>query len=431
MRSKRENPKTGKAHVGGGLRCEERICPAKWIGRVPACADWWAGAQCTARHGGEGARPTLRGPAPIRPLLQKESSRRAPGGKESRQKLACTAIAEGISGGHTHSDSVRHCPAVIGRRCWPPPAGVPTNVDSTKGPACLLAQRRRGVAFMWHTARTHLHTYSDTGHSPRTQPRDLVGINTTRPQLLLRSKLPIGPPPPSSHLPSSVRCMLEACTNGAGKLRWQAGGVSPGAGGVQTSEDARRQTVGGDVPQHHDDGMAGHPSMNFQLRVVVIQGGHGWKVLNRPCAPGRRSRRRSPASPSRPLRGSVLHLRSLRSRQLLFVLHDPVSIRPSTSSNPWGVPLHRPDQNHRCVPQEVVDVSTVQVSSTLSLVLDTMPHSDNSGHCPCRCISPADDRLNAQEQGPQSLPDWPATANASKEPRLCGAPRKSRKILLT
>lgn len=94
-------------------------------------------------------------------------------------------------------------------------------------------------AFMWHTVRTHLHT----GHSPLTQPRESVGIKTKRPLhgLLLRSKLPVRPPPPSSHLPPSVRCRLEACTSGAWKRRWQAWGVSPGAGGVQTSEEARRQ----------------------------------------------------------------------------------------------------------------------------------------------------------------------------------------------
>lgn len=218
--------------------------------------------------------------------------------------LACTAIAEGISGGHTHSNSVRHCPAVNGRRRLPPPTGVPTNVDSRVQKDRPASSSSEDGAFMWHTARTHLHTYSDTGHSPLTQPRDLVGINTTRPLhgLLLRSKLPIRPPPPSSHLPSSVRCMLEACTNGAWKLWWRAWGVSPGAGGVQTSEDARRQTVVMSLSIMMM-AWAGRPSMNFQLRVVVIQGGHGWKVLNRPCASGRRSRRRSPASPSRPYAG--------------------------------------------------------------------------------------------------------------------------------
>lgn len=151
MRSKRENPKTGKAHVGGGLRCEERICPAKWIGRVPGSADWWAGAQC---NGGEGAlgpaRPTLRGqPCAARHPSVHFCRKRAQGGLQEGKNRARSwdvrPFRRASQAVTTHSNSVHHCPAVIGRRCWPPPAGVPTNVDSTKGPACLLAQRRRGV----------------------------------------------------------------------------------------------------------------------------------------------------------------------------------------------------------------------------------------------------------------------------------------------
>lgn len=81
MRSKRENPKTGKAHVGGGLRCEREFARPSGLDE---CVALRIGGQAHSAlrgmvgKGGLGARPTLRGPAPIRPLLQQERSRRAP-----------------------------------------------------------------------------------------------------------------------------------------------------------------------------------------------------------------------------------------------------------------------------------------------------------------------------------------------------------------
>jgi len=140
------------------------------------------------------------------------------------------------------------------------------------------------------------------------------------------------------------------------------------------------------------------------------------------------------ASPFRPLRGSVLHVRST-----LLILPDPASkSRPSTSWNPrassFTTPRTEPaapitrDLWQPRVSCDAVDLGHVSTATSR----DTMLHSHNSGHFLCRCISRRPTcRLNAQEQSPQSLPDWTATANASKEPRPLWSMRKSRKFLLT